>query len=57
MRDHSMGYSGVDRRFEQRRKNPDRRAEIRYEPKKEPRRHGNGRRQGELMDVWDIKRS
>lgn len=57
MKDDNVGSSRSERRIEQRRKTPDRRAEIRYEPDKELRRQGNGRRQGELEDIWNIKRS
>jgi hypothetical protein len=45
-------YFGPDRRLEQRRQKPDRRELIRFEPDKEPRRKGHGRRQGERNDPW-----
>jgi hypothetical protein len=57
MNDNDLGDSGSERRQEQRRKTRDRREEIRYEPEKELRRSGNGRRQGELEDIWNTKRS
>ncbi len=49
--DESETYSGPDRRHYQRRNNPDRRINVRFELDKEPRRSGLGRRQGE--SVWD----
>ncbi|MEW8485148.1 MAG: hypothetical protein AB2705_08230 [Candidatus Thiodiazotropha sp.] len=48
-----LPYTGPERRIEQRRKNPDRRELIRFEPDKEPRRRGSGRRQGDMKDLWD----
>jgi hypothetical protein len=45
-------YFGAERRIEQRRKIPDRRELIRFEPDKEPRRKGHGRRKGEMNDPW-----
>ena len=56
MKEGKKVYSNSERRREQRRKSPDRRNEIRYEPDKEPRRRGNGRRQGELEDIWSTNR-
>ncbi|WP_200877028.1 hypothetical protein [Porticoccus hydrocarbonoclasticus] len=44
-------YIGEDRRKEQRRKNPDRRDDIRFEPNKEDRRDNRGRRKTD-GDVW-----
>ena len=55
MKEDKMENSRSERRREQRRKTPDRRTEIRYELDKEPRRRGNGRRQGELEDIWNTK--
>ncbi|MCG7878447.1 MAG: hypothetical protein AB2672_17840 [Candidatus Thiodiazotropha endolucinida] len=46
-------YSGPERRIEQRRKIVDRRELIRFEPDKEPRRKGHGRRKGEMNDPWN----
>lgn len=37
-------YTGVERRRDQRRKKNDRRDQVRWEPKKDERRHGHGRR-------------
>jgi hypothetical protein len=45
-------YSGPERRVRQRRKIPDRRALIRFELDREPRRISDGRRQGEIDDPW-----
>lgn len=45
-------YSGPERRVDQRRKQTDRRPLIRYERTKELRRKNNGRRFGELRDIW-----
>ncbi|MDH5445507.1 MAG: hypothetical protein OEY52_08105 [Gammaproteobacteria bacterium] len=45
-------YIGPERRVEQRRKNSDRRAAIRFEPDKSPRRSGKDRRSGG-KSVWD----
>ncbi len=56
MNDNNTGFSGLERRFEHRRKIPDRRVLIRYEPEKELRRQGNGRRKGEREDIWSLKR-
>mgnify|MGYP005991659457 FL=1 len=44
-------YIGEGRRKEQRRKNPDRRDDIRFEPNKEDRRENRGRRKTD-GDVW-----
>jgi len=46
-------YSGPEQRVEQRRKQPDRRPLVRYERTKELRRKNNGRRLGELRDIWN----
>jgi hypothetical protein len=56
MNDNNTRFSGLERRLEQRRKVPDRRVLIRYEPEKELRRQGNGRRQSEREDIWSRKR-
>lgn len=48
-------YYGPERRIEQRRKIDDRREMIRFEPDKEPRRKGHGRRKGESYDPWERK--
>jgi len=48
------GYSGPDRRYEERRKAMDRRDMIRFEPEKDPRRTGNDRRKG-LNDKWELR--
>jgi hypothetical protein len=53
MNDYEAPYSGPERRSEQRRKLPDRRVELRFEPHKEPRRKNNGRRVGEMKELWD----
>ncbi|MCU7810563.1 MAG: hypothetical protein KZQ77_04915 [Candidatus Thiodiazotropha sp. (ex Notomyrtea botanica)] len=45
-------YFGPEQRIEQRRKVVDRRELIRFEPDKEPRRRGHGRRKGEMNDPW-----
>lgn len=44
-------YTGPERRREQRRKNPDRREEIRFEPGKDDRRKNKGRRKTD-GDIW-----
>lgn len=46
-------YSGPERRIEQRRKKTDRRALVRFEPEKEPRRKNRGRRKEDVNDIWD----
>lgn len=46
-------YFGPEQRIEQRRKIVDRRELIRFEPDKEPRRRGHGRRKGEMNDPWN----
>ncbi len=48
-----LPYTGPERRIEQRRKKADRRELIRFELDKGPRRRGNGRRQGDMKDLWD----
>lgn len=53
MDDKSSNYSGVERRVMQRRVKKDRRVLIRFEPGKELRRKTNGRRKGEVGDLWD----
>jgi hypothetical protein len=53
MSDYEIPYSGGERRIGQRRKVPDRRAELRFEPHKEPRRKNNGRRTGEIREFMD----
>jgi hypothetical protein len=53
MNDYETPYTGGERRIEQRRKLSDRRAELRFEPDKEPRRKNNGRRSGEVKELWD----
>jgi hypothetical protein len=53
MNDYETPYFGKERRVEQRRKQPDRRAELRFEPYKEPRRANSGRRAKELKELWD----
>jgi hypothetical protein len=53
MNDETETYSGPEKRIEQRRKEPDRRDLIRYERKKPLRRKNNGRRAGELKDIWE----
>lgn len=50
----SMTNSDPEQRLLQRRRQTDRRARIRYERSKELRRKNNGRRLGELKDIWDI---
>ncbi|ROR32544.1 hypothetical protein [Inmirania thermothiophila] len=45
------GYQGPERRRYQRRENPDRRAMVRYEPDKTPRRRLADRRRA--ASVWD----
>ena len=54
MNSESRTNSDPEYRIEQRRKKSDRRSIIRYETKKDPRRKNNGRRFGELKDIWDI---
>ncbi|WP_339644337.1 hypothetical protein [uncultured Porticoccus sp.] len=52
MKDIDKGaYIGEDRRKEQRRKSPDRRDDIRFEPNKDDRRVNRGRRKAD-GDVW-----
>ncbi|MCU7797176.1 MAG: hypothetical protein KZQ73_05695 [Candidatus Thiodiazotropha sp. (ex Semelilucina semeliformis)] len=46
-------YFGPEQRIEQRRKIVDRRELIRFEPDREPRRRGHGRRKGEMNDPWN----
>ncbi len=46
-------YNGPERRKGERRKNPDRRTEIRFEPDKLPRRSGKDRRQKGNRDIWE----
>lgn len=41
-------YNGPERRKENRRKQPDRRENVRFEPGKEDRRKSRGRRKGDL---------
>jgi hypothetical protein len=53
MNDYETPCSGGERRIEQRRKVPDRRAELRFELDKEPRRKNNGRRSGEIRELMD----
>lgn len=53
MADEKKPYSGPERRVEQRRKSPDRRSIVRFEPDKEPRRKNKGRRKEDGGDVWD----
>ena len=55
MNDFTTSYAGPERRKEQRRKNPDRRALIRFEAGKEPRRKNNGRRKGEATGLWGVR--
>ncbi len=45
-----QAYNGPERRIEQRRKIPDRRDMLRFEPSKTPRRSGKDRR---VKSVWD----
>ena len=48
-----VAYSGPERRFLQRRKEGDRRAMIRFELDKLPRRSGQDRRKGTVNeDIW-----
>jgi hypothetical protein len=47
-------YDGPERRIEQRRKIPDRRAMVRYEPEKHPRRSGRDRRNVH-KDIWEFR--
>lgn len=51
MNDKKMTYMGPERRRGSRRKKPDRREEIRFEPDKEDRRNSTGRRD-EDYDPW-----
>lgn len=44
-------YNGPERRRDQRRKTQDRRVEIRFEPGKDDRRQGRGRRNTD-GDIW-----
>ncbi|GAB4351570.1 MAG: hypothetical protein Kow006_15580 [Gammaproteobacteria bacterium] len=53
MADENKSYDGPERRVEQRRKIPDRRQMVRFEPEKEPRRKLKGRRKEDGADVWD----
>ena len=46
-------YSGPERRKGERRKNPDRRTDIRFEPDKLPRRSGKDRRRSGNQDIWE----
>ncbi len=46
-------YNGPERRKGERRKIPDRRVEIRYEPEKLSRRSGKDRRRNGKQDIWD----
>jgi hypothetical protein len=52
MNSENENYTGPERRVEQRRSGVDRRNLIRYEREKNPRRKNNGRRSGELTDLW-----
>ena len=52
MANEERSYNGPERRREQRRKLPDRRAMIRFEPDKTPRRSGKDRRTAN-KSVWD----
>lgn len=52
MSDDDKPYTGPERRREQRRKLPDRRKMIRFEPDKDPRRSGKDRRKTN-QDLWD----
>ena len=52
MNSENENYTGPERRIEQRRSGTDRRDLIRYEREKNPRRKNNGRRSGELKDLW-----
>ena len=45
-------YTGPERRKSQRRKNPDRREGVRFEPDKEPRRSRTDRRRSK-GDLWE----
>lgn len=53
MTDSDAPHGGKERRKGQRRKNPDRRDMVRFEPDKEPRRKNKGRRKEDGADVWD----
>lgn len=57
MADDDAPYQGPERRKEQRRKVKDRRAMVRFEPEKEPRRKNNGRRSEDGVDLWDRRDS
>ncbi len=46
-------YSGPERRLGQRRKESDRRDLVRYERNNDLRRMNNGRRLGELQNIWE----
>ncbi len=47
-------YQGPERRVRQRRQLPDRRAMVRFEPDKVPRRSGQDRRRsGGAEDIWN----
>lgn len=48
----STSHFGSERRREQRRKQADRRVELRFELDKDPRRKNHGRREGEGKDMW-----
>jgi hypothetical protein len=52
MNEEALSYTGTERRASQRRNGADRRDLIRYEREKNPRRKNNGRRSGELKDLW-----
>jgi hypothetical protein len=52
MSDKEGPYMGPERRKGERRKTPDRRAMIRFEPDKTPRRSGKDRRRAN-QDLWD----
>jgi hypothetical protein len=52
MSDNDKPYTGPERRREQRRKNPDRREMVRFEPDKTPRRSGKDRRKTP-GDLWE----
>lgn len=49
-------YTGPERRKGERRKTPDRRNSVRFEPDKEPRRKGGDRRRSE-RDLWERRDS
>lgn len=48
-------YRGKERRYARRREQDDRRADIRWEPDKEERRHGVGRRQSDVSPRFWIE--